>query len=716
MRSLKALSVLVLAFLAATPAWGGPQTPPSVTGPQVGTLTTYVPSSPDFLVHGTMPLPTRAFQRGSSPWVLVDPDGRVLRTQWELVATLQGTQIIELSAIAHNPGTWTGKQVFTVHQGISTDDFSGFDRSVLAAVTQPDTFRLWLLDQRGRVHIQSLTASGPPTRIHRLGSARITFENTLQGAVGGAQVWIDLVAGKKAVGLTINWHNGGLPARPDLYFTALGLEVPGGTTWTPLLPDPAMSYPLLVKTGRHVLPQRWERSFRVIVHPWGTTPDRTLRGWGVGDWSKGGYMAQSLALPDLSHTTIDLLPKKVDDFDRLRRLQPTNPGSPPVSYLWPAQGVYYGGMTGGLEIEQFHSIPLAFSAQPEGLLSDYVEQLRYASRQMGCIYESDGLPIDQNRYLNPDGTQPFDLFNNAFIGSPVKDSPFDFSKTGPGFGSSPYDPNDFLPIDSQHLVRRTKANKALVWLDNDPLAKRYALMDAELGRMAFYEGPGGRLSMPVKRAQGSSLGRGEAWVADAMAFAYAISDNQWRKSHFPWFQRFVAILAKAQMPNGLLSALDHGKMATNPPYGDGKNAFYFVHRANEQIFLMHALRAIDRAVGISTDPIVAKCGRGLWKFAWKVGTDGPLDIFPVGPISGSRYSLRSQIPAGLTAPVLRDPFHVANALAFAEEAGEPSMQAALLAHTMTTTLAGAKSVFLGWGTNNIANRAAALSLLQRLIP
>lgn len=716
MPSPRALAVFALSFLATLPASASAQGSPTVTGAKVGRLLATVPASSDFLVHGTVPLPPLPFRRGESPWVLVDPDGNALPTQWELVATLQNFQVVELSAIAHNPGTWNKREVFTVHPGSSKQTFSGFDPALLQAVSRPDTFRLWMLDQQGRAHVQTLTTGGKPTRIHRLGSARITFENDFQSSLGGVQVWIDLVAGSEQVGLILNWHNGGLPAQPDLYFTALGLEVPSGLRWTPLLPDPAVAEPLLVKSGKHVLPQRWERSFRVIVHRDGTTPDLSLEGWAVGDWSKGGYMAQSLAVPSLAHTTIDLVPKQLDDFDRLRRLQPTSPGSPPVNFLWPAQGIYYGGMTGGVEIEQFHAVPLAYSGQPEGLLSEYVEQLRYASRQMGCIYQANGLPVDQDTVLNPDGSQPFDLFNNVFLGNPPKDAPFDFSKTGPGNGFSTYDPNLFAPIDSQHLVRRTKANKALVWLDNDPLAKRYSMMDAELGRMAFYEGTGGRLSDPVKKAQGSELGRGEAWVADAMAFAYAISDPAWRRQHLPWFQRFVGILGKAQMANGLLSALDHGKMATSPPYGDGHTAFYFVHRANEQIFLMHALRAIQHATGIRTDPIIARTGEGLWRFAWKVGTDGPLSIFPVGPVAGSRYSKRVQIPSGLTTTVLRDPYHVANALAFAEEAGAVGMQPALLAHTNTQTLSGAKAVFEGWGLSNIANRAAALSLFQKLLP
>ena len=81
--------------------------------------------------------------------------------------------------------------------------------------------------------------------------------------------------------------------------------------------------------------------------------------------------------------------------------------------------------------------------------------------------------------------------------TPSFDAPFFFSQTGPGVGSASYDPTTFDPIDLQHYVRRTKANKALVWLTNDPLARLYLRMDAELGRMTFHEGPGGRLEVPT---------------------------------------------------------------------------------------------------------------------------------------------------------------------------------------------------------------------------
>ena len=56
-------------------------------------------------------------------------------------------------------------------------------------------------------------------------------------------------------------------------------------------------------------------------------------------------------------------------------------------------GQLEGGLAGGIHIDQIPFVPLAVDGNPDGLLSAYVEQLRYASRQMGCIYEPDGRPI-----------------------------------------------------------------------------------------------------------------------------------------------------------------------------------------------------------------------------------------------------------------------------------------------------------------------------------
>jgi hypothetical protein len=709
---LASATLVALVTLAPSPFAQGLKVP-AVTGNRVGWLDAHVPPSGTFSVHGTLPIPQQPFQRNACPVVLVDPAGRTLTTQWELVARLKNTMVVELLATATNDQGWTGRQRFEVYEGANNFVLPSFDPSLLSAISTPDVVRLRLRDQDDVDH--DLSLSGVVDDFHRLGPAVITARKTVKGPYGAIQVWMTVRSGVPGIELILNWHNGGLPANPDVYFRSLALVVPPGFRWTPVLPDPAIAYPLLVRKGQHVLPQRWERSFRVVVHDDDVTPDVSMRGWAVGDWSGGGYMPQSLRLPDLSHTKIDLTPRKLDDFDRLAKVLPTSPGSTPVGYLYPAQGVFYGGMTGGLEIHQFPRVDLAFSGQPDGLLSTYVEQLRYACRQMGGIYGDDGWPIAQDDYLNPDGTQPWEMFNNEFLGNPPRDAPFYFHKTGPGVGSSTYDPNDYWPIDYQHYVRRTKANKALVWLDNDPLARLYVLMDAELGRMCFYEGKGGRLRVPSTGGLGTARGRAEAWVADVMAAAHAVSGKAWRQRNAAWFQTFADVFRVALMPNQLFSAQNFGKTATSPPYGDGRVAFYWVHRSNEQIFLMHALRGIQETVGIDSSASIRACGEGLWRFAWKAGTNGPLDAYPAGPVGGPRYSTRSQIPAGLTTTVWKDPYHVANAIANAQEMGA-YLVPAILAHTGAPDLVTARDVFEAWGLSNLPNRAWALSLLQDTVP
>jgi hypothetical protein len=363
----------------------------------------------------------------------------------------------------------------------------------------------------------------------------------------------------------------------------------------------------------------------------------------------------------------------------------------------------------------------------------FVEQLRYGSRQMGCIYDPQGRPIRIEEYCNSNGTLPWSLFNNQFVGNPAKDAPFYFSQTGPGTGSASYDPLDYEPIDDQHMIRRTKANKVLVWLDNDPLARLYLEMDATLKRMTFYEGPGGKVALPSQKALGLPWGRGEAWAADALATMYAIGDDDWRARHFVWFEVFALALYRSQMPSGLFSALDGGKVATTPPYGHhldepcpwGIHALqasssevpdFRVHRSNEQVYLMMALRAIQETVGVDTGEMVRRCGEGLWGLAWKPGTDGLLDRYPAGPISGKPYASSSEIPAGLTTTIPKDTFHVGEGLYMGMVEGGQLLPA-LYAYTSSSSLAGALAELQSHNTNRfIENYAPLLTLLQQSLP
>ena len=705
--------------LGAVPGPPVPAVPMPVASPSpaglLGTLTADVPAGPRFVLHGTLPLAPRPFDRRHCPLVLLAPDGTPLNTQWELVARLRDHMVVELSALVVNQ--WSGRQVFGVVEGTNSFGFGAFDADAVALVTGSNYVDLVIQHQVQGVQAVSLSGLGPPLEFHRLGPNRITMRRNFTTDFGGVQAWFTLEAGSRHVELVLNWHNGGLPARPDAYFKSAALVLPAGWTWTSMLPDPVMGAYYLVQPDDHILPQRMERSFRVVLHPVGETPNLTRAGWAVGDWSFGGYMPQSYPLPSLDHTTVDLSSERALEYALLASGSATIPGDPPVSPLWPARGVYYGGMTGGIDIEQCPGVPTAVTGQADGLLRLYVEQLRYASRQMGCIYEADGHPLELDDYLNPDGSTPWSIFNNVFQGgsSPPFDAPFYFSQTGPGVGSSNYNPLLFQPIDSQHLVRRTKANKALLWLDNDPLARLYVTMDAELERMSLYEGKNGDLNSGATAHLGTWWGRGEGWAGDVMATAFAVNDARWRVRNALWFWRFVDHLTRSQMPNGLFTARNDGKTAEDPPYGDGTTAFYWVGRSNEQSTLMLALRGIQETTGLDASAPIRECARGLWEFAWKVGTFGPLERYPAGPIGAARYTYRSEIPAGLTDTVTPDGYHTGGAIAAGLLEGQ-NVLPAVFAHTGTNDLAQAKAVMQSWGTDNIANRAVLLRILQYIVP
>lgn len=701
-------------------------------GQRVAELTLQVPSAGGpFVVHGTLAIDPRPFERTQCPYTITTPNGDALDTQWELVARLQHGLVVELRAVCPS-NSWSGKQVFPVLLQPSAFHVSEFDEQALVVALTPGAVRLDIEDQSGGHHYRSLTGFDSRYDPYRLGPATVTLETTSQDAFGGVQSWCTINARLRQLHLIVNWNDGTLPARPDVYFRSLRLLVPSGWTWTSFLPDPAVGNGYLVRPDNHVIPQRMERSFRVVVHPVGTTPDLSYRGWGVASWKDGGYLAESVPVPDLSHLTVNLTTQKTDDYNRLQNLLPTQPGDVPVSFLWPARGVKYGGMTGGIDIFQYEGVVAAATAQVDGILSLFVEQLRYASRQMGCIYDSDGRPIAIEDYRNANGTLPWSMFNNKFQGNPVKDAPFHFSTTGPGSGTAAYDPLEYEPIDDQHLIRRSKANKVLVWLDNDPLARLYLTMDATLKRMIFYEGPGGHVAIPALKAQGLPWGRAEAWAADALATVYAISDDAWRARHESWFVQFTLALYRGQMQNGLFSALDMGKVVTSPPYGHRLNEpcpigihtlqsstaevpDYKAHRANEQVYMMMALHAAEETVGIQTADMLRRCGNGLWNLAWKIGTDGLLDRYPVGRIDGQPYLDASQIPAGLTTTIPKDNYHVAGGLYLGLTSGS-TLVPALYAYTATGSLQGALAALISRGANSIENVAPLLALLQQALP
>ena len=331
---------------------------------RVGTLRITVPNRASFVLHGTMMTERSALSAFESPFQVLDPDGVALPTQCELVARLLDGMVVEIRALVDN--RWSGEQTFDVVEAPSGLDLSRFDLAALGTLFTLSSVEAELELQNGQRFTRSLTGFDTRNEPFRMGSATITLRRDFGDQHGGGQVWSTLNAESREIEFVYNWHNGALPAQPDLYFRSLGIKTPQGWTWTPILPDPAAGNGYLVTPDDHVIPQRMERSFRFVVHPVGTTPDIERSGWAVSDWSQGGYQTQSIPLPDLDHVNVDLTPQKNIDYDRLRNNQATSPGETPVSPLWPAKGVKYGGMTGGIDIHQFDGVALAVTGRWTG--------------------------------------------------------------------------------------------------------------------------------------------------------------------------------------------------------------------------------------------------------------------------------------------------------------------------------------------------------------
>ena len=138
---------------------------------------------------------------------------------------------------------------------------------------------------------------------------------------------------------------------------------------------------------------------------------------------------------------------------------------------------------------------------------------------------------------------------------------------------------------------------------------------------------------------------------------------------------------------------------------------YVVH----SVGAVSSLRAIKQTVGIDTGVLMREAGEGLWNLAWKPGTDGILDRYPVGPIGSQPYTSMSQIPAGLTNTIPKDSFHVGTALYSALLEGG-ALLPALYAYSSSPDLPGALAFLENRGVAYIENYAPLLALLQQIVP
>lgn len=589
--------------------------------------------------------------------------------------------------------------------------------------------------------------------------------------------------------LTINWHNGAAPlALADLYFEKVELIVPADWRAISEWPEPLMAeavpqgnetvIPLVVPSNdgkMHILPQRQERVWRLYLHKtgdetaaqeiakqssWGVCVDGTNqagdRFWCWQNPETANYYPQRAAMPDLSHfnAAAELRNEKASQYNELTNGLPWqgNQGAGQMG-MWNPAGVDYGGMTGGIEMCQWDGVRLLATGEPDGLLLHRAKHRRYTDRAHAALYNRRGNPVRQDDYLRSNGSAPWRMFNNVFQSRswPYQhesdDAPWEFDQADltqvhyvKAQGLDPayehvlkvYD-----PIDLQHEIRRVKDLKVLVWLDNDPVAKKHLAMQAELNRMVFAEYSGGRYknklgSVTGNAHQGTDWGRADAWSLDCNVSHYAVSTPQERQRWLPWMNTVYDILRISQMSNGGWLRGYSGKMVSSEPF----HGRYSVGRPNELVFATHALRALMKSVYEGVDAgreavcvdMMRYATTGMWTFYWGWKADGsgpvaggPWDRVAVGTLNPNDpvWSKHGQHPTeqfDTSGSLYFDGYQVASVLAYALEPvlGTPAEKAVL--HVVSVYAGGNDPLtkIQSQGSNMLDSRAHLLALLQSI--
>lgn len=561
-------------------------------------------------------------------------------------------------------------------------------------------------------------------RRFRHGAARITWKRVAPSVLW----WVDVRAGSDTVRIHVQLHRGDLEGsnadRADWYFRSIRLRVPPGWKWRSEFPAPYTRDGYLVAPdeagAEHVVPQRKQVDFRLTLKPVGQPWEP--EGWGVGRLEDYHHLPQRVKLPDLPRAALVQASQaeRATDFMRFASGQASNPGDSAPGLFAHTEGVRYGGMTGGVDRHQLEGVRAAITGSGWSLWARRASAHGYAVRQMGLILE-DGEAFD------PDEWPGLELYSNVIYGGPLDWPPPGPSRSYREWVAYPAEDDGHVwlaqghaPIDPQHYERKTKDEVALVYLSNDPWSRDQLAVDAALIRATFDEV--GSMVGWTTPGRGGSWGREHAWAA--WTIAADVDARAARGDVDPgaieWLLHYVDGIERAQMPSGLVQALEHGKIATDPPFGDGQTANWRAGRINENLYAIGALVAIahvvppllpwDDALDLwaRCRAVVARACVGVRDYAWVPGEGGPRDRYAAGPLEGPAFAT---YPDGVPRGPAVDGYHVFTAPGYALWAGV-GMGRSVRWYTGRSDLAGALQALEGEPNANLPNRANSIAELR----
>lgn len=578
------------------------------------------------VIRATVPLdPPIDWNPSACPLLVRDASGAELETQWEGVAFAPGAdpkdwrKVRVAEVLARAPAGSNGR--FTVERRATpARDKEAMPTGLARAIAGDGALRL-VID--GVAHPFRVA----PSARFRKGPLAVTLLLETEHAFGWLTVfddvdvaWLDLVV-----------HNA-LPGAPEWYFDSLELEA----TLPPLhfessWPEPDVGMAgegrlALVRPradGRmHALEQRGVRIFQGALHdssPSAAALARELAagaGWGVSDaWSRvDAYQPHAQRVPDLAYRRAELAASCrlawAATRDALENGLPFGMGTTQGGRLdwrhpW---GHQYGGITGGGHRFQWSALDVLASGEPAGLLELRARLRMVLDRQPVAIVEPDGSPVVLEDWLTSQGQPRGGWRMSAADASFHVDGAFAWSKAAPAIpvGRQVCVEHTavlaYSPIDWQHHDRATKPAESLAWLSNDPIARWWVEMAAELWRMSqFTDGRlrGAAKATAARPAVGVPFGRADGHGWENAAAANALGRGPFRARWASWFEDFAETLIGGQMPNGLFQYLPvDNKNNKAAPFGDGQRAFFVTAKGTEESLIAGALVAVARSVAL----------------------------------------------------------------------------------------------------------------------
>lgn len=260
------LLLLLLAGSAGT-ARAGEITQDDGTAPEIARLLLGAPTSREFVLRGTIPVPRQTYPRddGAVPFAVRDSDGRLVETQVEIVSRyadeLSGADVVEILARVHRPeGTPPGGRVeFTVHEWPHPRGTFTVHEAVDSVLRPSSHLRLTARDVFGNRYEAQLRAdelvtnqlrSGPACREWRAVTEFLPVQPH-SGPTGtlphlmGVHAYFRTWVGDPVVSLDLLIHNGHSGDDPTstgddpvgtIYFDEIDLIVPAG--WTAVQAEP----------------------------------------------------------------------------------------------------------------------------------------------------------------------------------------------------------------------------------------------------------------------------------------------------------------------------------------------------------------------------------------------------------------------------------------------------------------------------------------------